>query len=219
MRLNSDSLFVSVRFSFLIFHTIKVEMEVIEVIDEREAIVIGFDIGLNNFSYCVFNANHQRVIEWHSQSLSLGGDKTNSATIFNRVRALKQRFDRNYLPELYDKTYLIEKQLVKVSRTGILPNAVTLKMIEVSIYSVFSTCGHSTKIISPKDVSVRYGLNTSGSYYSKKNVAILKIKEFLATEQVLIGNAMKDNWNSKLKKDDLADSLLIVLYHCNINLL
>ena len=84
-----------------------------------------------------------------------------------------------------------------------------MRIIEAIFQSMFY---ERCDVISARHVKVHYDLSTK-NYRANKQKAVAWAASFLTANPQAFEDAAKTAWEAKQKQDDLADSLLLVLYY------
>ena len=210
-------------------------------------ILIGWDIGIKNLAYCVIDFNEKKkeykILDWaiidlryeedaeaESEAKSKGKTKTKKCSKIS----LKE-LSRNLYKKLDENKHFKKFDYVIIENQPVLKNP-TMKSIQMILYSYFSF--KSLKVKSFKDLILMNASNKL-KVYSKKlegenqeemdNINKLKSKysrnkkiSILHTKLLLEENEENyKNWNGffekNKKKDDLADSYLMILYYFKKN--
>lgn len=169
--------------------------------------IIGFDIGINNLAYCVCD-EQGGILQWEVINLKKDTEKKLdfNETANRLIFELRQRFDNT----VFD-TVLIENQPV-------MKNPV-MKSIQMMIYTFFLmknaklvklvAASNKLKVKEKPDVSEIIS-NIKTKYKQNKLVAIEYAKHYLQKPG-------SESWQTLFlahkKKDDLADSFLMIVHY------
>jgi hypothetical protein len=153
--------------------------------------VISIDVGIKNMGICIFHMQLGKVVVWENVSLVPKGKQYFPRQNVENILALVSRFK-----EYFDSCFqlVIERQM----RTN-------MRIIESVLEALyFDNC----TIISPRSVKLHYNLSTR-NYKTNKLVAVQWVESFLQTNTSV---APPEKFHGS-KRDDLADSLLMLLYY------
>lgn len=156
------------------------------------AYVIAIDVGIKNLGICVFDFRTSQVVEWDNVSLVRQGryiPAQNVQYVREFVRRYQQYFDESF-------QVLVERQM-----------RCNMRIIEAVFETLFENC----IIISARSVKAHYALSTK-NYRANKQKAVDWAKEFVQNNPVVFKSGVAQFTSSK-KQDDMADSLLLVMYY------
>lgn len=185
------------------------ENNVITINEDNTDVLIAFDIGIINFSLCVVEITEQKVL-WENISIMNGNKKYDAISICTTIDRIFKRFD--YL----NTTVLLEEQLVRIPSQSIQSNTVALKMIESAIVAYSVAKNWKVFVLYPKEVARKFNFSKM-SRYKKKKATVCFIEDLVASTKFKFTENALLNWNSSLKRDDFADSLLLVMHYLGFN--
>lgn len=159
-----------------------------------ERYVVAIDVGIKNFGICIFDFHLGRVVLWENTTITPFG-RYQPANNVRYMRELVARYD-NYFRDAH--AVLIEKQM----RTN-------MRIIEAVLHCMFY---EKCYIISPKAIKLHYSLSTA-NYAKNKQRAIEWTNAFVAANKEAFEEGVTNFYLSSTKRDDMADSLLLVLYY------
>lgn len=159
-----------------------------------ERYVVAIDVGIKNFGICVFDFHTSTVVLWENTTITPFG-RYQPANNVRYVRELVARYD-DYFREAH--AVLVERQM----RTN-------MRIIEAVLHSMYYD---KCYIISPKAIKMHYSLSTA-NYAKNKQRAIEWSDRFVANNQDAFATGATDTYKSSTKRDDMADSLLLVMYY------
>ena len=159
-----------------------------------ERYVVAIDVGIKNFGICIFDFCSSKVVLWENTTITPFG-RYQPANNVRYVRELVARYD-NYFQNAH--AVLIEKQM----RTN-------MRIIEAVLHCMFYD---NCYIISPKAIKMHYGLSTA-NYLKNKQRAIEWSNAFVSANKDAFEDGATDVYVCSTKRDDMADSLLLVLYY------
>jgi hypothetical protein len=173
-------------------------------------IIISFDIGIKNLSYCVFNKKDCCILEWNNVSIIPEKNKVKSYTIEKILKLLFENLDRLDLFRYDITSVFIENQPTKNPK---------MKNIQIGTFSYFIMKGGdiNVKLVSSKKKLHFNEVNdidpslyvSKQKYTERKKIAVLLCKNFIEKYQFY---NMKNFFLSSKKKDDLADAFLYCMH-------
>lgn len=156
--------------------------------------VIAIDVGIKNLGLCVFDFRIAKVVKWCNVSLVPSG-RYIPANNVQYVRDFVAK-NREYLDDAF--VIIIERQI-----------RCNMRIVEAVIQSMFyDTC----IIISARSVKAHYDLSTK-NYRHNKQKAVQWAKQFIQHNIGVILPELCAQFRDSKKQDDLADSLLLVMYY------
>jgi len=154
--------------------------------------VIAIDVGIKNLGICVFDFRTSQIVEWDNVSLVRSGRYVPAQNV-QYVREFIRRYE-HYFNESFQ--VLVERQM-----------RCNMRIIEAVFEALFDNC----IIISARSVKAHYNLSTK-NYRANKQKAIEWATRFVENNEVVF--KVDVGQFTKLKKqDDMADSLLLVMYY------
>lgn len=189
-------------------------------------ILIGWDIGIKNLSYCVveYNDSEYKILDWSIIDLRSDDKKCSKISLKELSIELYKKLEKiNYFKNF---DYVI------IENQPVLKNP-TMKSIQMILFSYFSfkslnvpefkdlllmNASNKLKVYSGEiEKETLEKINKLKSKYSRnKKFSILHTKLIIEDHKI---NKEKwlDFYNSNKKKDDLADSFLMILYYLKKN--
>ena len=158
--------------------------------------VIAIDVGIKNLGICVYDFRYNKIVEWDNVALVPSGRYLPSQNVMY-VREFVRRY-RQYFNNAFQ--VLIERQM-----------RCNMRIIESVIQSLyFEAC----TIINARSVKAHYDLSTR-NYRLNKQKAIEWVEQYIErNSEIFASNPMLlRRFRSARKRDDLADSLLLLLYY------
>lgn len=183
-------------------------------------LIISFDMGIKNLSYCVFNKNTCSVVEWDNISIIPSENKVKSYTIDKILDKLFKSLDNINLTEKYGneiESIFIENQPTKN------PKMKNIQIGTFSYYIIKNEFNYKVKLISSKN-KLKFNevkeideilYKSKQKYTQRKKLAIQLCNLFIKKYNF---DNIKDFFVTSKKKDDLADSFLYCMYiYLNLN--
>ena len=178
-------------------------------------IIISFDIGIKNLSYCVFDIVNCKILEWDNICIIPETNKVKSYTIEKLLKKLFEALEKTNLVGKFENVsdIYIENQPTKNQK---------MKNIQIGVFSYFimnqNGKEYNVKLISSKNKLRFDELNeldpllykAKQKYTERKKKAILLCNLFL--KKFEFDHEMITFFNQSKKKDDLADSFLYCIY-------
>lgn len=157
--------------------------------------VVAVDVGVKNLAICILDLTTQKVIHWHVGSLVPDGKRymphQNVAYVRDWLTAWKGYFD-NAL------AVVVERQM-----------RCNMRIIESLIqFAYYDKC----IVINARSVKLHYGLSMR-NYRQNKNKAVEWATDFMAKNPQVFDITPTEVFRNSVKKDDYADSLLLVMYY------
>tara|TARA_Y100000768_G_scaffold36748_1_gene24014 strand:- start:1585 stop:2094 length:510 start_codon:yes stop_codon:yes gene_type:complete len=155
--------------------------------------VVAIDVGVKNLSLCVYDFLCNQVVHWANVSLTHG----------RYLPAHNVQYVRDFVNS--QRRYFDGASMVVVERQM----RCNMRIIESVLQTLFfDRC----VVISPRSVKAHYGLSTR-NYRANKVKAVEWAQLFVANNPTIFANSTSDTFVGSRKKDDLADSLLLVMYY------
>ena len=159
--------------------------------------VIAVDVGIKNLGLAIFDLETSELVVWVRCSICKAGPYYPS----KNVEYIRQLIEDHATYFANAEKVLIERQM-----------RVNMRIIESIIHALyFNKC-----IIMPAQiVKMHFQLNT-GNYKSNKRAAVDYIaRQFMDADISMLSNCteMFLVWTRESKQDDLADSLLMIMYY------
>lgn len=158
--------------------------------------IIAIDVGIKNLGFSVYDMHERKLVQWRNECLCI--DKFVASKNVEYVHNFINKH-ANFFAQAHK--VLIERQM-----------RVNMKVIE----AVFHSCFYEKTIILPaQSIKMHFDLSCQ-NYRANKKKAIEFIElqfEQMLQEHFVNMPEWKLFWQEQPKKDDLADSLLMVLYY------
>lgn len=158
------------------------------------SLVIAIDVGVKNLAICAYDFLKNQVVFWDNVTLVTQGryiPANNVQYVLTFVNEHRQLFDDCHM-------LLIERQM-----------RCNMRIIEAVFQTLFF---QKCRVISPRSVKAHYDLSTR-NYRANKEKAVEWATAFVTTNPVAFTDESKLIYNNSTKKDDLADSLLLIMYY------
>ena len=155
--------------------------------------IVAIDVGIKNLSICVYDMLCNQVVHWENVSITTGRyiPAQNVQYVRDFVQRQREYFDRAAV-------VVVERQM-----------RCNMRIIEAVFQTLFFD---KCLVISPRSVKAHYGLSTR-NYRQNKAKAVDWAALFLANNTGVVASHLSDRFLKTAKKDDLADSLLLVMYY------
>lgn len=156
--------------------------------------LIAVDVGIKNLGLCVFDFTQAKFVFWENVSLVPNGrylPADNVQYVRNLVHTHKDYFDEAAV-------IVVEKQM-----------RCNMRIIEAVLQSMFFDI---TVIVNARSVKAHYNLGTK-NYRLNKQRAVQWADQFVEHNPGAFIENVTTSFRVKHKKDDLADSLLLVTYY------
>ena len=156
--------------------------------------VIAIDVGIRNLGICVYDFVTTKIIYWDNVPLMNGKylPLNNAVYVKEFIRRMHHFFDEA-------AHVIIERQM-----------RCNMRIIEALIHSAFfDIC----TVINARSVKMHYDISRN-DYRLNKAAAVEWASNFVKSNPCAFGANGCAAWDAKgMKKDDLADSLLLLLYY------
>ena len=156
--------------------------------------VISIDVGLKNLGLCVFDFSTAQIVHWENVLLIGEGSyapKDNVKYVRDFVSKYRHFFDHAF-------QVVIERQI----RTN-------MRIVEAVLHTLFyDVC----KIVSARTVKCHFNLSCK-NYRQNKQKAVQVVRQFTRGNPSLFMSHLREIPFARGKVDDLADSLLLLLYY------
>jgi hypothetical protein len=159
-----------------------------------ESYVIGVDVGIQNLGLTVFSYNTGQVVHWDCVALCTSGKYIPSKNVEYVINFLK-RYECFFSSAV---AILVERQM----RTN-------MRIIESVIQALYYD---RTTIVNARSIKLHYGLSMK-NYKLNKAAAIVWARAFTEANPSAFAPGVSLQFDDSKKRDDLADSLLIVMYY------
>ena len=157
--------------------------------------VIAIDVGIKNLGLCIFDFTTNKVVEWANISLVPNGRYLPVHNV-QYVRDFVGKYS-HYFHNVF--MVLVERQM-----------RANMRIIEAVIQAMFF---ERCIIISARSVKAHYNLSTK-NYKANKQKAVEWAQEFVRVHSTAIfANKTNEVFSKPGKLDDLADSLLLLMYY------
>ena len=156
--------------------------------------VVAIDVGIKNLGMCVFDFMTAKFVFWDNISLVHNGRYLPSNNV-QYVREFVEKYKHFFEESL---SVLVESQM-----RG------NMRIIEAVLHTMFF---EKCKIVNPKCIKAHYGIGTR-NYRQNKQRAVEWVASFVSNNASTFAPGVSSAFDQQLKKDDLADSLLLVTYY------
>ena len=156
--------------------------------------IIAIDVGIKNLGLCVFDFTTFKVVHWDNVTLVHNGRYLPA----NNVQYVRDFIANQSLYFTNAFMVLVERQI-----------RCNMRIIEAVIQALFF---ERCLIISARSVKMHYGLSTK-SYKANKQRAVEWAQEFISSSPQVFTNGTEAAFRNSKKLDDLADSLLLLMYY------
>lgn len=157
--------------------------------------VVAIDVGVKNLAICIYDLSQQRVVHWYVGPLVPPGKRYLPHQNVTYVRDWLNNW-RGYFENAY--CVLVERQM-----------RCNMRIIESLIqFAYYEKC----HIINARSVKLHYGLSMR-NYRMNKNKAVEWATDFMAKNPQVFDPTPTEVYRASQKKDDYADSLLLVMYY------
>lgn len=159
----------------------------------RGSYVVAIDVGIMNLGLCVFDFNTGQVVHWDRVTLCHG-----RYVPANNVQYIRDFIRRNehFFSHLY--VLLIERQI-----------RCNMRIVEAVLQALFFD---RTIVISARSIKVHFGISTK-NYRSNKAKAVEWARIFMNANPTAFRPGVTVVFDDASKRDDLADSLLLLMYY------
>ena len=155
---------------------------------------IAIDVGIKNLGMCVYDFSTNKFIFWSNLSLVQNG-RYMPADNVRYVREFLTRYESLFSNAAH---ILIERQM-----------RCNMRIVESVIQALFyDRC----TVITPRSIKAHYKIGTR-NYRQNKERAVEWVEEFVATNPQAFAPGVADAFLHDKKRDDLADSLLMIAYY------
>ena len=156
--------------------------------------VIAVDVGIKNLGLCVFDFVTAKFVFWDNVKLVPNGRYLPANNVMY-VRDFVQRY-QNFFKEA--ACVLVERQM-----------RCNMRIVEAVLQTLFfDRC----IVINARSVKAHYRLGTK-NYRMNKQRAVQWAQEFATNNGNAFHNGVTDAFDRQNKRDDLADSLLLITYY------
>lgn len=156
--------------------------------------VIAVDVGIKNLGLCIFDFRTSTVVLWENVSLVPSGRYTPAYNV-QYVRDFVRKYD-SYFRNAFQ--IIIERQI-----------RANMRIIEALLQCMFY---EQCVVISARSVKLHYDLSTK-NYRTNKLKAIAFVNDFIRKNAKAIETQQLQQYSASKKQDDLADSLIMILYY------
>jgi len=156
--------------------------------------VIAIDVGIKNLGLCIFDFRTSTVVLWENVSLVPSGRYTPAYNV-QYVRDFVRKYDA-YFRNAFQ--IIIERQI-----------RANMRIIEALLQSMFY---EQCVVISARSVKLHYDLSTK-NYRTNKLKAVAFVNDFIRKNAKAIETQQLQRYGASKKQDDLADSLIMILYY------
>lgn len=156
--------------------------------------VISIDVGIVNLGLCIFDARSKQIVLWDRVPLRSSGGKYYPSRNVDYVREFVSKY-AHYFDDARD--LLIERQM-----------RCNMRIVESVLHALYyDRC----TVIAPRHVKVHYGIG-GGGYRENKTKAVEWAREYVRHNAASFAESVREVFAASKKQDDLADSLLLLLY-------
>lgn len=156
--------------------------------------VIAIDVGIKNLGICIFDFTTSQVVHWDNVTLVHNGRYVPA----NNVQYVRE-FVANH------SKYFMNAFMVLVERQI----RCNMRIIEAVVQTMFF---ERCLIISARSVKMHYNLSTK-NYKANKQKAVEWARDFISASPSAFANNSQSVFLGAKKSDDLADSLLLLMYY------
>ena len=156
--------------------------------------VVAIDVGIKNLGLCVFDFATAKFVCWGNISLVPSGrylPANNVQYVLDFVARFKCYFDEA-------SCVLVERQM-----------RCNMRIIESVLQTLFF---EKCLIVNARSVKAHYGLGTK-NYRMNKQRAVQWVEQFVANNKQAFVDGVESPFHNNNKKDDLADSLLLIAFY------
>ena len=164
--------------------------------DPNHSYVIAIDVGIKNLGVCVFDFVSSKICHWDNVSLVPHQGRYIPANNVQYVRNLCESL-HHYFSNCVQ--LLVERQM-----------RCNMRIIEAVLQTMFF---ERCIIISARSVKMHYGLSTK-NYRANKRIAVEWAGAFIRSNPGVFMDTVADRFLIG-KQDDLADSLLLIMFYLN----
>ena len=158
------------------------------------SLVVAIDVGIKNLAICAYDFVTSRVVHWDNVTLVPSGRYIPAQNV-QYVRDFVQRHQSLFHAAA---VVIVERQM-----------RCNMRIIEAVLQCMFfDRC----QVINARSVKMHYGLSTR-NYRANKAKAVEWASAFVVNNASVFLPGVADLFNRNSKQDDLADSLLLVMYY------
>ena len=158
--------------------------------------VVAIDVGIKNLGICVWDFATTKIVFWENVTIVPSGRYIPAKNV-QYVRDFVTKHQHWFHPDvLY--AVLIERQM-----------RCNMRIVEAILQTMFYD---KCTVINAKCVKAHYNLSTK-NYRLNKQKAIHWADEFVKANFEILGEGVSTVWSQEKKRDDLADSLLLIMYY------
>ena len=177
-----------------------------------EHLVISIDVGRINCATTIYDLRLEEVIYCQNNSIFDTGETLNPKSVAAKVTAFVKGLQNTYDVRKTASIALIESQpkfmLAGVNHAAFYDNGT----IATAFFTAFIMLGVETKSISPKSVSSFHKIQRA-TRVQKKKAAVQLVTQKISDKILRLNNQAGEFFAQARKKDDLADSILQILYY------
>jgi len=156
--------------------------------------IVAIDVGIKNLGICVFDFCTSKVVHWDCVNLVPNGRYIPMNNV-DYVRTFVKRYEHFF--EEASKV-IIERQI-----------RCNMRIVEAILQTMFF---ERCLVISARSVKAHYDLSTK-NYRANKQKAVQWVTGFINANEQAFDTTAAGAFKTKKKQDDLADSLLLILYY------
>ena len=158
------------------------------------SLVVGVDVGIKNLGLCAYDFVSSQVVHWANVSLVPNGRYLPA----NNVQYVCDFIEAHCELFADASVVVVERQM-----------RCNMRIIEAILQTVFRD---KCTIINPRCVKMHYDLSTR-NYRANKARAVEWSTQFLESNPSVFVETLADSFRRIKKQDDLADSLLLVMFY------
>ena len=156
--------------------------------------VIAIDVGIKNLGLCIFDFRSVNVVVWENVALVSSGRYCPSQNV-KYVRDFVAKYNA-YFENAFQ--IIVERQI-----------RCNMRIVEAVLQTLFfDRC----VIVSARSVKMHYDLSTK-NYKANKQKAVQWARAFVRRNPRVFAASTSETFTSSRKQDDLADSLLMVMFY------
>ena len=157
-------------------------------------LIVAIDVGIKNLAICAYSFVTNKVVHWDNVSLVPNG---------RYVPAMNVQYVRDFVSKHHDlftnaAVVLVERQM-----------RCNMRIVEAVLQTMFF---EKCIVINARCVKAHYNLGTK-NYRMNKQKAVQWAHDFATRNPHAFAPGVTTAWSTLSKRDDLADSLLLVMYY------
>jgi len=158
--------------------------------------IVAIDVGIKNLGLCVFDLATCKFVFWNNVSLVPNGRYLPA----NNVQYVRDFVARHEWAFNEAQAVLVERQM-----------RCNMRIVESILQTLFFD---QCVIINARSVKAHYNLGTK-NYRMNKERAVEWVTDFVCSNPTAFNIGVTSAFEQQNKKDDLADSLLLITYYLN----